>query len=170
MKKIIIDCDKKPKIPYKGWTIESHKKGGKLEWNPDEIELYLDPAQKGGYIEGNDLRKKLDGVTVLNACVLDYLLKHQELIPEEWKEKYVYFWGTIFRHAGGRLFVEYLDWNGGGWSWLCSWLGHDWSDFSPVASLMSMPSGTKSLGTDLDSLTLRISALEKKVEKILKQP
>lgn len=33
---------------------------------------------------------------LLNAHTLNFLLSHQHLIPEEWKENEVYFWGTIY--------------------------------------------------------------------------
>jgi hypothetical protein len=173
MKKHIIDCDKKPNIPFSGWTVESHKKQGKLAWDPSKIELYFSEKQKTGVILGNDLRKELEDKPVLNASVLDYLLKHQDLIPEEWKGKYVYFWGTIFRDALGGLFVGCLYWNGGTWNWNYNWLDNDWNEDGPAASLASMPSDGGKVGTSrtLDPLALRISELEKfreKVEKILK--
>jgi hypothetical protein len=37
-----------------------------------------------------------NGRRFLNASVLDYLMKNQELIPEEWKDKKVFFWGTLY--------------------------------------------------------------------------
>ena len=145
MKKTIIDTDKQPKIPFDGWTVESHTGMGKLEWNPENVELHLEPEQKNRFIEGNELRKRLEGKPVLNATVLDYLLDHQELIPDSWKEKYVYFWGTIFRYASGDLCVECLCWGGSRWVWNDDWLGSDWDSGDPAASLKSMPSDPLSL-------------------------
>lgn len=105
-----IDCDANPYVPD-GWKVEEHIKGGEFCWNPDKVELYLCDEQKGGVIEGNKLRKLLKGKPVLNACVLDYLFANPQLIPEEWRGKSVFFWGTIYRDSSGRSFVPYLYWH-----------------------------------------------------------
>lgn len=129
----IIDCDADPFVP-EGWTVESHKKGGRFEWKADRIALHLADGQKSGkWMRGNDLRKELESQPVLNACVLDYLLAHQELIPEEWKGKYVFFWGTVYCGSDGDLHVRYLYWNGLCWYWRCRWFERDFSDRSPAA-------------------------------------
>lgn len=167
MKKITIDCDKQPKILYDGWKIEEHKKMGKLVWDPENIELYLSENQKTEWIHGNELRKELEDKPVLNACVLDYLLEHQNLIPDSWKGKYVFFWGTIYRNSYGRLCVRCLYWGDGEWRWSDGWLGSGWSVNNPAALRASI--GTKSLDSSalaLKPLELRISALETKLEKI----
>lgn len=163
-----INTDLQPKIRYDGWTIESHKKMGKIEWK--EPELYLSEKQKNGYIEGTDLRKKLEDKPVLNARVLDYLLDYPDLIPESWKGKYVYFWGTIFRSADGRLYVEYFFCHGGRWYWDFNWLDLGWLSGDPAASLARMPLDTGAIGTDLalEPLALRVKSLEEDMEKIKK--
>ena len=119
----IIDCDAGPFVP-KGWKVEEHKKGGQLEWDSVKVELFLSENQKDGkYVEGNKLRKELANKPVLNANVLDYLLAHPQLIPEEWKKdgsgncRYTFFWGTIYRNSAGRLSVRYLFFCGGEWRW-----------------------------------------------------
>jgi len=131
VKKHLIDCDAPPSVPD-GWEVVEHKPGGKLEFDPAKIELYLCAEQKQGSIEGHELRKKLEGKPVLNACVLDYLLKHQELISEEWKDKYIFFWGTIYRSPGGDLCVRCLVWYGDEWHWGDGWLGSQWSGVDPA--------------------------------------
>lgn len=132
----LINCDVDPFIP-EGWTVESHKKGGMLEWDPSKIELYLSEKQKTGWIKGEDLLKELEGKNVLNGCVLDYLLKHQELIPESWKEKFVYFFGTVYRDpSGGRRLLS-LCWGDGGWSWDYRSLGGGFGASGLAASLAS---------------------------------
>ena len=81
----IIDCAADPFVPN-GWTVETHQPGGQWKWNPEQVEFYLSPEQnKGKVITGNKLRQELAGKPVLNANVLDYLLKNPQLIPEEWK-------------------------------------------------------------------------------------
>lgn len=131
--KHIIDCDADPFVP-EGWKVESHKKGGSFEWDQTKVKLHLSPNQQNGkIIEGNKLRKELESEPVLNANVLDYLLAHPELIPEEWKGKAIFFWGTIYRGSGGNLYVRYLRWDGSQWSWHSDWLDDAWGDYSPAA-------------------------------------
>ncbi len=129
----LIDCDAAP-FPPNGWSMEKHIDGGQFEWNPTRVKLYLAKSQTPGkLIEGNKLRKELEGQLVLNANVLDYLLKNPELIPDEWKGKAVFFWGTIYRNSNGDLFVRYLRWSGSQWCWNCGWLGGNFDDNDPAA-------------------------------------
>lgn len=148
----IIDCDADPVIPQ-GWnaTIEFHQKGGQVKWelkgdkaylNGEEVVLHRVKGQvKGKVIEGHELRKKLTGEKVLNANVLDYLLKHPELIPESWKKDsegntlYIFFWGTIFRNSDGDLHVRYLYFVDGQWLWSSGWLDRVWDVVGPAAVL-----------------------------------
>jgi len=127
----IINLDADPFIPP-GWTVVEHKKGGLWKWN-SRITLHLSRKQKKGLITGHDLRKELADLPVLNANVLDYLWEHPELIPENWKGKAVFFWGTIYRDSDGYLFVRYLYWNGSRWRRYYSWLDGGFSAFSPAA-------------------------------------
>lgn len=129
----LIDCDANPVCPD-GWKVEEHKKGGQFQWNLSKILLYFSDFQiNGRSIEGNKLRKELDNQLVLNANVLDYLLAHPELIPEEWKGKYIFFWGTIYRDSGGDLYVRCLSWGGSKWDWHCNWLDNDFDSGHPAA-------------------------------------
>lgn len=127
----LIDCDAAPYTPP-DWEVESHKKGGLWKWNP-KLTLCLSKKQKKGSIVGNDLRKELANQPVLNANVLDYLLAHPELIPEEWKGKAIFFWGTIYRNSGGDLYVRCLCWRGAGWYWGGRWLGGGFYSGDPAA-------------------------------------
>jgi len=121
----LIDCDADPFVPD-GWAVESHAKGGQLMFDRAKIRLYLSKAQeKGKPVEGNKLRKELADQPVLNANVLEYLLVHPELIPDEWKGKCVFFWGTIYRYSNGHLYVRYLDWDDVRWFWHIRWLDDD---------------------------------------------
>ena len=131
--KYLIDCDADPFLPN-GWTVESHQKGGQFVFDPAKVTLHLSKKQQsGGAIVGNDLRKELRRKPVLNANVLDYLLKNPHLIPEEWKDKYVFFWGTVYRYSNGLLYVRYLYFRGGRWGWGCYWLDDDWHGRNPAA-------------------------------------
>jgi hypothetical protein len=139
VKNHIIDCDAGPFCP-EGWTVEHHNKSGKLTWDASKVTLYLSDGQKNGKVlEGNKLRKELADKPVLNANVLQYLLGHPHLIPEEWKvdengnTRYIFFWGTIYRNSLGGLCVRGLYWHGGGWHWCVFWLDLDWRGLNPAA-------------------------------------
>ena len=135
----IIDCDADPFLPN-GCKVEEHQKGGQWKWDPKQVKFFLSDGQKGGKtIEGNKLRKELAKKSVFNANVLDYLLAHPHLIPEEWKKdeqgntRYIFFWGTIYRFRDGNLYVRCLFWFDGRWLWSGLWLGRDWNDLDPAA-------------------------------------
>ena len=128
----LINCDANPFIPD-GWIVEEHKKGGLYKFDPSKVSLYLSKKQVKGSIQGHDLRKELEGKSVFNANILDYLLAHTELIPEEWKGKVVFFWGTIYRHSGGDLYVRYLYWVGSRWHWDYCWLDSGFNSGTPAA-------------------------------------
>lgn len=143
---------KKPFIP-EGWKVESHQETGDLKLTRDgdnlfldgkKIDFFLSPNQaEGKSIKGDKLRKELEGKPVLNACVLDYLREHPDLIPESWKvdekgrTRYIFFWRTIYRVSGGDLYVRYLYWHGGRWDWGDGWLGDEWRVNDPAAVLAS---------------------------------
>jgi hypothetical protein len=121
--KYIIDLDADPFVPD-GWKVEEHIKGGQFEFDPVEVLLHLEEEQQNGSIVGTKLRKKLEKKSRYNANLLEFYLAHPNLIPEEWKGKAVFFWGTIYRHSGGRLYVRCLIWLEGRWQWDCRWLGY----------------------------------------------
>jgi hypothetical protein len=132
----IIDCSTTPFCP-EGWTILPLEEQiptrytGQLKWDrkAQTEAFYLSQKQTTGdkWIEGNklceELVKKL--VVALPANVLDYLLANPILIPEEWKGKAIFFWGTIYRSSGGSLCVRYLYWGDGAWDWSSGWLDYD---------------------------------------------
>ena len=129
----LIDCDADPFVPP-NWKVEQHIKGGQFVFDPASVSLYLSKKQQNGNtILGDDLRKELRRKKVLNANVLDYLLAHPELIPEEWRGKYVFFWGTIYRSSRGNLCVRCLCFSGGGWRSNYDWLGGRWCGSNPAA-------------------------------------
>lgn len=131
-----IDCDAAPMIPN-GWSVEEHQKGGMLQFDITKVNLHLSRKQKNGSIEGNKLREELKNKKVLNANVLDYLFANPHLIPEEWKGKDVFFWGTIYRDSFDSPYVRYLRWIGAQWYWGSHWLSFDFDAFNPAAVLAS---------------------------------
>ena len=139
----VIDLDADPFVPD-GWKVEEHKQGGQLTFDPSQVEFCLDDGQKNGkYIVGHELRKELADKRVMNANELDFLLANPDLIPEGWKidedgsTRYIFFWGTVYRHSDGFLYVRCLYWDGGRWRWGNSWLGGGWRGRSPAALRVS---------------------------------
>jgi hypothetical protein len=130
---LIVDLDADPFCP-EGWTVVSHKKGGKRKFDRNSIGLYLADGQKNnGRMVGNDLQAVLADQPVENANQLDWYLAHPDQIPEDWKGKAVFFWGTIYRDADRRLCVRCLCWGGDGWRWGCLWLGVGFGSGHPAA-------------------------------------
>lgn len=135
----LIDCDVDPFLPD-GWKVEEHQKGGALKWDPAKVAFHLSSKQKGDkYIQGHKLREELKGKPVYNANLLDYLIKHPHLIPEDWKKdehgntRYIFFWGTIYRYRDGYLCVRSLYWGSGRWDWGHNWLDSAWDSNGPAA-------------------------------------
>lgn len=132
--KYYVDCDCAPSVP-KGWSVEEHKKSFFMKFDPAKISFFLSKEQKAGIyghdlnlplclseeykkergISGHDLRRELSDKLVMNANLLDYLLKYEDFIPAEWSEKSIFFWGTIYRNEDGCLCVRYLRETGSGW-------------------------------------------------------
>lgn len=112
-----IDSDANPEIPM-GWgvTIAEHRTIGQLELGVRKLHQYQHDKQKTGEIfRLHDLRKELENKIVPNANALDYFFKNQQLIPEHWKGKTIYFFGTIYRDLLGNLYVRYLVWKDECW-------------------------------------------------------
>jgi len=131
----IIDCDADPLV-LEGYKVEEHIKGGQFEWDPAKVELYLSEEQKSEVVEGNILREELKKKTVLNANVLDYLIDHPHLIPEEWRKgNIVFFWGTTYCYSADQLLVRCLVWGSDGWRKGYRWLNQNWDSDSPAAVL-----------------------------------
>ncbi len=135
----LINCDAKPFI-LSGSSIAPDEEQlpnrvkGSFKWSSDQMKLYQsEPQRQGKGINGYELKKKLMDKEVLPANVLDYLLAHPHLIPEEWKGKYVFFWGTIYRDSSGGPCVRYLYWDGDRCDWGYGWLYFGWHGGLPAA-------------------------------------
>lgn len=142
----MINTNKKP-FCLEGWEVKSHIKNGTIDLK--NTELWLAPNQEDGII-GTELQKLVPNP--LNANVLDYLLENPTLIPEKWKDKCIYFWGTIYRNSDGDLYVRCLYWSGYRWDWSYCWLDGNFYGVDPAAVLAS----PKSLDTkpSLENLNL----------------
>lgn len=139
-----VDLAADPFVP-ENWTVEEHQKGFarvKVEKRGDDlfvdgkkVELFLSDEQNSKKLpKGTTLREILKQKKVFNANLLHFLLKHPELIPESWKGKHIYFWGTIYRDSNRDLCVRYLYWGVSGWDQFASELDDDWDGDGSAAS------------------------------------
>lgn len=80
------------RIP-KGLGIISHYHTKQEKINKVKLCTYA-RQNHGSWEEGNDIKKYVSNP--LCDDVLDYFLDHPEEIPESWKGKLIFFWGTIY--------------------------------------------------------------------------
>jgi hypothetical protein len=127
------------------WQIVEHQKAlgvdgiNVLVWDAaPRVELYVDDTQNNNDIHGTTVRERLRGKPVLNANVLDFLLRNPHLVPEDWKKdkrgnpRRIFFWGTIYCRPNDDLYVRYLCWDDK-WGWDAYWLGAKQQDNDAAA-------------------------------------
>ena len=139
----IVDCDADPNMldGYFEKVIE-HKKMGRLTLDFSKIRLYVPPNYKEYEMCGRLWEKELRSEPVLNANVLDYLIAHPEIIPDEWKRNkdgfrlYIFFWGTVY-FDGNHYNVRFLGYDDENKKWVDSlvWLDAAPDSRSPAAML-----------------------------------
>jgi len=129
---LVVDLDAVPFIP-EGWSVESHQPGGQFVFDAVQLKLHFDVDQQNSkYVKGTELRTKLKNVPVMNANMLDWYLAHPDRIPEDWKGKAVFFWGTVYRDQDGDSSVRFMFWDVGRWRWFAYWLDSHWSGGCPA--------------------------------------
>ena len=151
----IIDLGGAARLPFDSAVLESHRGSGivRVELREDGVYLggrrlgglFRAKAQKKSTILGHDLRKECDKRSdMLPAVVLDFMVEHPELYPDEWKADaegntiYVFFMDDIFRYpADDSLCVRCGYWGGGRVRTRCLWLGRKFYRHYPVASFAS---------------------------------
>lgn len=128
----------------KGRTIARHVGKGVLELDPSKLRLHTplsfrDPQPFNALKVYKELKK--ERIPVLNACVLDYLLAHPELIPESWKQnenfsvRYIYFMDTFYQRLDNSIGVRFLYWRGGIWGCGLRFINEDWYYEDSIAFL-----------------------------------
>lgn len=109
-----INANVAPYVPP-GFSIEKNIENGYV--NVADIGVYLPERQAKGLV---DFKEALDDAQahdepLLNAVVLEELLKHPEFIPNKWKGKFIIFAGTLYRTESGNIFVRCLHFRNGAW-------------------------------------------------------
>lgn len=128
-----VDLGAHPFVPD-GWTVKEHSGSGQLVVNIAHIERYFPTVRNWSKIQKEIARNKK---IMLNANVLDFLLAHPELIPEEWKEQRILFGGTVYE-MDGRAVVRYLYFRGSTrkWDWFqIAAVRENWTDGDYLAVL-----------------------------------
>jgi len=110
-----IDCNSPAYLPDPSWKVLDDSQAGTFIFNQATVRLITltsPRSQEKGEIFGEKMK-----LSPCHANVLDYLLAHQELIPESWRDKIIIFTGTVYGDpAGNRLFRTMIYWNGS-WDW-----------------------------------------------------
>lgn len=109
-RKYVIDLDADPYIPYPGWEVTKNIKGGQFEWDPSKENLLLQP-----YKWERRFKAGQSGCLVMNSRAFVFFYEHPLLIPDVYKDKNLYFEGTIYRREDGNLYVLHLNWSGSVW-------------------------------------------------------
>lgn len=145
---IMVNLDAPPKLPFATASVEKNIGGGLVKVEKCEDGLYVDghkvilhlsKQQKSGRMSGHKLREELSGKPVLHPNILDALLEHPDLIPEDWKKGdiCIYFWAVIFRGFYGSLLVRCLYFDSGKWCRSYYLLDDGWIGRDPAALLAS---------------------------------
>lgn len=119
----LISCNVDPPTPASSLAILEHDRHADVEWNPNKLAFYQ-PPEHG---QGKNLTLKqvqqglciLNLLQILNANVLDFLLKNPDLLPPKLmigphgQRRDLYFFGTRYRYRGAAC-IRYLYRNGRG--------------------------------------------------------
>mgnify|MGYP001620111609 CR=1 FL=1 len=93
-------------------------------FTPDIVE-FLKPGES--YVNGEVMKRRAKELNAhLGQGHAEYLLEHQELIPKEWRDKFLVFPGTVWRDSVGDRYVPYLYCYGDRWYLSFGWLWYDW--------------------------------------------
>lgn len=91
----IVDSDQAPNLHFN--HLVSNACYGKIDLLKEKLALHVSPRQFAyGYVDHQYLEIEIKDFKLMNATVMMYLLKHPEIIPQQWQGKdRIYFLGTI---------------------------------------------------------------------------
>ena len=149
IKPYVVDLDAAPFTPD-GWRVLSHKQGGQWKYDATKVVLYESERlsvdwSRDDYpprVDGIKLYQELESQMVMNANLLDFYLAHPHLIPENWGNRHVFFWGTIYYAGPDESIipcnfngVRCLYWKCGEWRSYHRWLDESWGLLEPAVLL-----------------------------------
>lgn len=85
-----VDLDEQP-LEINGYMVVSHNGGGVFNFDDRAVTLFSEDIPKNGY----QLKSLI--TNAFNGNMLDFLLNHQDLIPNDCREVYTCFLGTIYQ-------------------------------------------------------------------------
>ena len=125
----------------KGWTIKEEDTCSlalnELDLTKVSLETMLRPDELSVKGEERLRRLKESNFIRLDAKMFQTLWENKAAIPESWKERVVFFDGTILRSLRGDRCILSLYWHNGKWYWVCYQLNGDFSFVGPSAVLTS---------------------------------
>jgi hypothetical protein len=142
-KREVVNCQTLPYL-QNDWEVLPDEKQlpnrfcGDFIFGEQTINLFLLEKQKTMFLSGNVICQELVEKRVCTANLLDYLLQpeNQYRIPNGWKNKSVFFWGTIYYDIWhDSQFVRYLKFVNGKWEWRYGWLDCAWNEDCPAVVL-----------------------------------
>ena len=96
LREVVKNCDSEPCFSFCFGKIILHIRTPDEGWDANKMTPQLVRWARGRKLTGGMDLWKVSQAFSLNACVLDYLLIHPELIPSEWKGSHILFSGTVF--------------------------------------------------------------------------
>ncbi len=118
--------------------------GGSVRFNSDQgkNKLYLTHLQMSARISRARITgkmlleefRKIESKVLLGIQLLHFYLSHPQLIPANWENEKIFFWGTICRDYGNKLYVPFMFYNGKEWEsdFRCLDLNFDYEDSAIV--------------------------------------
>jgi len=106
---LIINLKTDP-TPVNNWVIKNHRHRRFMRFDSEKICCFISADVSEVYFLKKLLRRFL-----LDANVLDHLLKHQSLIPKSWTNFYIVFLGTVYVNRDGKHFARCLYNDGHQW-------------------------------------------------------
>jgi len=139
-RELIVNLNRRPRI--KGLDlvvgfdkVVKNEKGGRFPVKQllEKMSLHFSDKQLTGGLVGTLLLKTVpEKIMLLNSAFLDWLMKHQNFIPESWKGNYTFFAGTVFMKDGVEVIrgIYHGDY---GWATTYRWLDRGFYVDSPIA-------------------------------------
>ncbi len=116
-----MDLEKDSRNQLERWEPKLHKRQGVLRWEPHRLARFWTLPQLRGEsaLPGTHLFNEAKNMRILNGNGVDFLLRHQYLIPIEYRNSTLFGWWTIYyeRTAGREPFVRGLWWDSAQYQW-----------------------------------------------------
>lgn len=108
----------------KGWTLESDVGFNPVISSVDDLERVKFLNYDEHSILCAELEKRAKKMKAnFGQQHAEWLLEHQNQIPESWRGTYIVFPGTVWHDSGSDSRLPYLLWYGGRWCLHFRWLG-----------------------------------------------